>query len=39
MVTDWAITKLDEGPGWTREVLHRWTDQRAAADAVPGSAG
>ncbi len=35
--TDWTITTLDAGPGWTREVLQHRSREEAAADAVPGS--
>ena len=31
---EWVVTQLDEGPGWTREVVRR----RTGAGAAPGSA-
>jgi hypothetical protein len=35
---EWTITKLDEGPGWSREVLRHRSHREPANNAKPGSA-
>ena len=34
----WTVTRLDEGPGWTREVVRRRSGAAACIGAAPGSA-
>jgi len=34
----WSIIKLDEGPGWSREVLRHRSHREPANNAKPGSA-
>ncbi len=34
---EWTITKLDEGPGWTREVLRHRSSTTAGNRTAPGS--
>ena len=35
---EWTFTKLDEGPGWTREVLRHRSSPAAGNGSVPGAA-
>jgi len=35
---EWTITKLDEGPGWSREVLRHRSHREPANNVKPGSA-
>jgi hypothetical protein len=35
---EWTFTKLDEGPGWTREVLRHRSSTTAGNGTAPGSA-
>ncbi len=34
----WVVTPLDQGPGWTREVVRRRTSGEAGIGAAPGAA-
>jgi hypothetical protein len=34
---EWSITKLDEGPGWSREVLRHRSPREPANNAKPES--
>jgi hypothetical protein len=33
-----VVTPLDQGPGWTREIVRRRTGGEVAIDAAPGAA-
>jgi hypothetical protein len=35
---EWVVTPLDQGPGWTREVVRRRTSGEAGIGAAPGAA-
>jgi hypothetical protein len=35
---EWSITKLDEGPGWSREVLRHRSSREGGNGSAPGSA-
>jgi hypothetical protein len=37
-VPEWSITKIDEGPGWSREVLRRRSSTATGAAANPEAA-
>ncbi len=34
---EWSITRLDEGPGWSREVLHHRSSREGGNGSAPGS--